>query len=812
MTKTLLSLFYILFFVSPLFLGCYGASFINDKLNQSTSPDGPTSPVIPKNVSKVRAGEQSCVLYDRSMQCWGSNTSGEIGVIGAPTTAFTPLTVFSDQNIQAVDVGSGFTCAVIDGGVKCVGAGGWGELGHGVMSDSTTFVDAFPSGSGVTDLSAGFKTTCAIVNGGLYCWGQGGSFQIGNGSIGDQSSPVQIFAPNSGVTKVTVGSAHTCAVIAGELWCWGNNGSGQIGNGNFVVQTVPLKIVSLGTGITDVAAGENHTCAIKDGGLLCWGLNDSGQVGDNSIVNRSSPVAIFPPASGVTQVSLGGSHSCALVNSELKCWGSNRWGQMNDMVSIAPKLTPATILNASSMITDFSSGPLHVCVVEQNRKVSCWGAGLLGNGIQGDSVTWTTPQAVLGLDSNVNQLARIYLLNDDGNYINCAIQNGGVKCWGDNNFGQLGNGTLISSRVPVVAIPDLSGVTDLSLITGTTNSSVCAVVNGGIQCWGSGYGTSPLQIIAGGSGVTSVEITQSDSGFEDYGCAVVNGGVRCWGINNRGQLGNNSVTASPTTPVVPIANGSGVTKVVVRQASTCAVVNGGLRCWGYNNRGQLGDGTLVQKLVPTQIIPSSSGVTDVALIGPSGTNGNATTCAVVNGGLKCWGSNSFGLVGDGTTINRSLPVDIFPPSSGVTDVFGSDTAVCAIKNSGLYCWGLNTGVLGVGDAIDRLSPTLVIAESSGVTSADMGWYLGCAVVNGGLKCWGNNGVGSSLGNGTVNDSLIPVEVLPPGSNVQDVKIFYSTATCALINGGQKCWGVDIGYGILGNGSVTRGSFPVTGFD
>lgn len=700
--------------------GCYGSSYVNEKYKKSLTPELPiTAPTpAPKFVKKVVAGYHNCVIYDRNIDCWGKNDFGQIGVIGALSQVDSPLTVFSQQTITQADVGDRYTCIIIDGGLSCVGEGTFGSLGNGSMASSTSFVHPFPAGSNVTEVSIGSKTTCAVVDGGLYCWGAGTSYQNGDGLNSNRSTPYQVFAPASDVTKVAVGPAHVCAVVASELWCWGNNSSGQIGKGNLLVQTVPLKITLLGTGVTDVAAGDSHTGAIKNGGLWCWGYNLDGQVGDNYMVDRSSPVSIFPALSGVIQVSIGMSHSCDLVNSELKCWGANRSGQLNDTVSINPKLTPFTVLNSTSMITDFASGPGHVCVVEQNSKVYCWGTGDFGNNSQGDSITWTTPQNVLGLESNVNKLANSFVMYDDSNFANCAIHNGGVKCWGD---------------------------------------------------------------------------------------------------NSRGQLGNNSTTASLIVPVIAISNGCGATQVQVRHESTCAIVSGGVRCWRRNNSGQIGDGTTVDKLVPTQIFAAGSNVTQVAFFGSPSIGTNATTCAVVAGGLKCLGNNAIGLVGDGTTTNRSSPVDIFPPGSGVTDIFGSETVACVIKNSGLYCWGSNDyGSLGLGDYTARLTPALVIPEGSGVTVAEVSEHQGCAVVAGGLKCWGDTtfGLVLTLCNYSTKPSLVPIAVLGPGSNVQDVKMMYSygKTTCALINGGYKCWGFDDGFGVMGNGQFTKGAIFVNGFE
>ncbi len=799
----------ILIAVLQVLTACFPMSSIDVFQKSFIVPDSPLVPAVPKIVSKIMSGNHSCIAHDQGMHCWGFNSVGQVGVIGAIGSVNVPLQVFANNVIENVAVGYLHTCVQIAGGVSCVGAGANGELGNGTFASSTSYVEAYASGSGVTAIAAGGYVSCAIKSGGLFCWGAAGS--LGDGTAVNKNVPVQIFAQGSGVTQVSVGFSHACAIVATELWCWGVNASGQVGDGSTTYRNSPVKINTLGTDVTGIYLGENHTCATKDGGLFCWGSNFYGQVGDNSTTNRSSPIAIYPASSGLTAASLGTYHTCALVNSELRCWGGNFRGQLNDFVSFQNKLTPFLVLDASHNVTHFSSGPYHVCVVKNNLNVSCWGDGEIGSGAGGNSVTWTAPENVLGLSSAVNQFAKVDLLNDDSNFMNCAIHNGGVKCWGTNSNGILGNGSVVASPTAVVTIPELSGVTELSIISGTNNASACALLSGGVQCWGAGYGTSPTPLIAAASGVTMLQLTQYSSFGDDYACVVINGGVRCWGINNFGELGTGNTTPS-AVPVVAIADGSGATQIELRQGTSCAIVDGGVRCWGYNDRGQIGDGTITTRTAPVQIIPALSGVTDLTIFGDWNWPGEATTCAVVNGGLKCWGANSLGQLGDGTTTDRWAPVDIFPPGNNVTSVAGKGKSVCAIKNSGLYCWGMNNfGGLGVGDRVNRNSPTLVLAEGSGVTGFEVSYATGCAVVNGGLKCWGGNSYGT-VGDGTVVEKLNPITILPSGSNVQEVVLAYHYVMCARINNGMKCWGRDNAYGLLGNGVPTRGSFPAVGFE
>ena len=127
----------------------------------------------------------------------------------------------------------------------------------------------------------------------------------------------------------------------------------------------------------------------------------------------------------------------------------------------------------------------------------------------------------------------------------------------------------------------------------------------------------------------AVAVVTAIDGGDYFSCAVVDGGVQCWGFNGDGVFGNDS-TASSLVPVQSIAAGSGVTSVATGAAHGCAVVNGGVQCWGFNNRGQLGNNSMAASLVPVQAIAAGSGVISVSANGYH-------TCAVVGGGARCWG-------------------------------------------------------------------------------------------------------------------------------------------------------------------------------
>ncbi|MDQ1250497.1 MAG: hypothetical protein QG597_4876 [Actinomycetota bacterium] len=338
----------------------------------------------------------------------------------------------------------------------------------------------------------------------------------------------------------------------------------------------------------------------------------------------------------------------------------------------------------------------------------------------------------------------------------CAIVAGGqVKCWGDNEYGQLGDGTITDRATPVT----VTGLTGVSALT-AGNVHTCALVAGGqVKCWGGNFsgqlgdGTrtdrrTPVTV-SGLSGASAIE-----AGV-DHVCAIVAGGaVKCWGSNDESQLGDGTVT-DRTTPV-SVTGLTGTTSLGAGRHHTCAVLAGGqAKCWGYNNRGQLGDGTTTDRPTPVPV----SGLTGATTI----TAGEWFSCALVTGGQgRCWGYNYHGQLGDGTTTDREKPVSVVG-LSGATGISALVEHVCALVAGGAgKCWGYNNGgQLGDGTTANRSTPVAVWGLS-GAKSISAGGGHSCALLTTGkVRCWGHNASGQ-LGDGTTTFRLTPVTVVGIG--------------------------------------------------
>ena len=345
-----------------------------------------------------------------------------------------------------------------------------------------------------------------------------------------------------------------------------------------------------------------------------------------------------------------------------------------------------------------------------------------------------------------------------GGFHSCAVTGtGGAKCWGSNQSGELGDGTTSEHHTPV----DVSGLTSgVGALTAGFSHTCALTTSSGVKCWGGnlfgqlGDGTSNTRLApVDVSGLTSGAVAVAAG--NSHTCALTNaGGVKCWGNNGSGQLGGCPAPAC-SSPVDVSGLTSGVAAIATGFAHTCALTSvGGVKCWGLNNYGQLGDGTTTDSSTPVDVSGLTSGV---AAIGA----GDYHTCAVTTGGgVKCWGFNNYGQLGDGSTTDRPAPTDVSGLAGGMRAVSAGGFHTCALTSSaGIKCWGSNGGgELGDGTTADRHTPVDVVGLASGVAAMAVGYFHTCAVTTAGAGlCWGSNDNGQ-LGNGTTSANSHPVEV------------------------------------------------------
>ena len=394
----------------------------------------------------------------------------------------------------------------------------------------------------------------------------------------------------------------------------------------------------------------------------------------------------------------------------------------------SPSATSAqTAVVAAPSTTSVSAGSEHTCALISTGAVKCWGDndfGQLGDGTTNDS---STPVAVSGIDGVTAKATAIsvggYSTDAGGGYYSCALlSNGAVKCWGYNEWGELGDGTTTDSSIPV-AVSGIDGVTVKATAVGAGSYHSCALLSSGaVKCWGANGGgelgnntrtdSSTPVAVSGIDGVTAKATAISVGGY--HSCAVLDtGAVKCWGYNDDGELGNNTRTNSSTPVAVSGIDGVTVkaTAISAGEYHSCAVLDtGAVKCWGANYSGQLGDGTTNDSSTPVAV----SGINGVMVKATAVSAGGNHSCAVLDtGAVKCWGANYSGQLGNNTTTSSSTPVAV----SGIDGVTAKATAIdageddsCALLSNGVVkCWGANYfGQLGDGSTNERLTPVSVI--------------------------------------------------------------------------------------------------------
>jgi len=761
----------------------YGQLGDNTNTNRATAV-GVTG--LSSGVASVSTGGwHSCAVMDSgSVKCWGRNDWGNLGN-GTTSTSYTPVDV-SGLNATAVKVVTTqySSCALTTaGGVKCWGYGGWGLIGDGTGSSRTTPVDVSGMTSGVIALAAGGQHMCAVKNtGALLCWGWNGYGQLGDSSNSDRYEPSDVTGLDSGVVAVAPGMYHTCASLAtGAVKCWGYNGDGQLGSNNWNGTNAPVSVFAMTDATTSISSGERHTCVVRTtGALSCWGDSYNG-LGDGTSARSNVPLSISSLGTTVRLVSAGlaGWHTCVLTaDGTAKCWGRNSEGQLGDSSTtqrlsptniggiVAPQINITTLsgfalpgsgYTASSpsftlapptssragAFTFASTNPNSATINATTGEVTILGGGsTLLTATQAATSTHdaTTAYVSLAFAPVISQLSLSY-------YSVCGVTTaGGMKCWGNNSWGQIGSSAANPQTTPV----NVPGYTSGVAATANGHHHMCALrTTGAVNCWGYNWNNNLSPGISQGA-------TAITTGYLHSCALMAYGGVKCWGRNDSGgQLGDGTNT-NRSTAVDVVGLSSGVVSVATGFEHTCALLaTGAVKCWGYNGYGQLGDGSNSNRNVPTQVSGLTSGVVSIS-------GGNNHTCALLaTGAVKCWGYNGYGQLGDTTTANRNVPTSVSTLSSGVQSLTVGWEHTCVSLTSGAAkCWGRNSeGAVGDGTNTNRSTPTSVIGLTSGVTAIEATQSLStCALVAGGnVKCWGYNAHGQ-LGDGTTTNRNTPVDI------------------------------------------------------
>jgi alpha-tubulin suppressor-like RCC1 family protein len=663
------------------------------------------------------------ISMDGYLKCWGYNSFGETGAYGSSA----PVTVAGTGSGDYVDVAAAddYTCAVTSaGGARCWGKGQNGRLGNGSTNGEDEPADVVGLDSGVQTVSIRSGHGCALLDSGaVKCWGMNDSGQLGDNSTSERHTPVDVVGLQSGVIAIAAGEAHTCALMSDStVKCWGSNLYGALGDGTTIDQHTPHEVPGL-TGVAAISAGYQHNCALLESGdVQCWGNGDLGRLGDGTSDNHYTPHDVVGLPGRVTAIKLGATHTCArIAGGRLMCWGGNASGQIGDGTTI-DRFVPVAVSGLTADVVEFDAGARHSCARVASYAVYCWGTGALGNGILSSDVTSTVPVLLAGFPSAIVQL-------DAGAPCGISVF-ADVYCW------QHFPDTPTYAPVRSAMVP--RGAHSLSSGHGVLRFRFCVTEHGRVYCQGGapvGDGSwDDSDVLLAVAGLPE-NIVMTASGYEHHCALSAAGTIYCWGYNTYGEVGDGTNTnrAAP----VQVQGISDAVAIASAYASTCALRAGGsVSCWGANSDGQLGDGTTTNRNAPVAVAGLTDGTAHITM--GEFLNGFVHACvAMTSGAAKCWGDNSAGQLGDGTTSRRLTPVNVLNLTDAASISAGGQHTCTVTASGGVKCWGNEFPGPGGNTPVD-------VPVLSSVTSVSAGWGGTCAVaVNGHVQCWGSTDLDNS---------------------------------------------------------------------
>lgn len=740
----------------------------------------------------------TCVIHSGTIWCWGTGSSGQLGDQTFRSQSSAVQVKLDDQplsNITMVSTGADHTCALQTGKVYCWGRNMNGQIGvgHTVGAPEPT-QSIYASGApvqGIKQVSAGHTHTCVITaRDTVLCWGGNSDGQLGDNSTTDRYTavPVRTQAGDtlSGVTAIASGYNYTCAIAAQTVYCWGANTNGKLGDGTTTARSYAAPVLqsdgSNFTGVSAISTGYEHACALKAGNVYCWGDNGAGQLGDATTDMRMSPVQVInadtTPLTRITRINAGGAHSCATTSTQTMCWGSNSHGQLGNRTTV-DSTTPVTVLrNATTPLanpTAIATGAAHTCVISET---SSWCVGQNNDGQLADGTLINRTNVVTSRYRSTQPLLNVTKLVGGGRTI-CGLRGGQLFCWGDNSWGQF----------QTTAFDASSGA---RLVTIKHNGQ-------------------PLLSI-------------SDIVFyQAHACALSGGRVYCWGSNWLGQLGDGTTNTSSEAVLVRRQSDNqpltGVTSITIGQSHSCAVSLGTVYCWGDNGDGQLGDNSNTDRelAVPVQY-QDGSFITDATSV-KAGIN---HSCALRQQNVYCWGNNYYSSLGDTSNTNRNYAALVVKlgntPFTNVSAISAGGHHYCAIQNQRVWCWGSDSSdQLGDGEYTSANMPGAVLAKLwrykplNNVSALMSGSMNSCALRGDTMLCWGDNTMGQ-IGDATTTDREFAVPVrnadLAVLTKVRSMLLGTQVA-CAIVDKNVMCWGAN-GSGQLGNNNRhIHSSSPVT---
>lgn len=664
-------------------------------------------------VAVAGGGYHSLVLKsDGTVWTWGANWQGQLG---DGTTQDRPglVQVMKDQTTALTDVaaiagGKNHTLvAKRDGTVWAWGTNWIGELGQNPAETAPDFYRPYPGQvmvdettplTDVVAVAAGEGFSVALKSDGtVWAWGMNWSGQVGSTRPGWYNpGPVMLdeTTPLTGVIAISCGVDYAVAIKSdGTTWAWGANDYGQLGNGvTWTPRFNPVQVPM--NNLLAISAVGYHTTALKnDGTVWAWGSNDFGELGDNASGNNWNPVQVLTDAVCVAN---GAYHSAAVkTNGSVWAWGLNGSGQLG-IPKATNRYSPLLVMAGGSLpladITTVASGG-SMLALKGDGTLWAWGSN--AHGEVGDGTLANRPNPVpviMGASSPMNGVRAI----SAGQEHSVAIRhNGSVWAWGNNSYGQLGDGTTSDKLNPVaVMINSTESLGNVAKVASGWHHNLAVKQDGSVWAWGASGGAYASQVLLD-SGLPLSDVLNVAGGAEHSAIVKTNGTVWTWGLNSEGQLGDGSfedrsgavqVMVNATTPlsdVAAIACGALHTVVVKHDGTVWA--------WGSNSNGQLGSDELYSRENAVQVMAYGSVPLDNVVAVACG---QFFTLALKNDGtVWAWGENITGQLGNGTFVDQYSPVQVNGIKGAIAVVGGADTSYILLEDGHLARVGADSDTL-----------------------------------------------------------------------------------------------------------------------
>jgi alpha-tubulin suppressor-like RCC1 family protein len=784
------------------------------------------------NAKAVAIGESFTVVLkeDGTAVAFGVNTNGQLGD-GTTNNTNISVDVVGITNATDVSIGRTHTLFLLaTGEVVGFGSNSRGQLGVGNTSvqNLTAVTMNLPDFTGDATLKARFISTGAyhsvvlLENGSAYVCGDNTYNQLGaDGTVASLATTPGIVPSISNIVYAGCGENHTILIrYNGEVLACGDNKNGQLGIGNkSVVTTFRIIISAPGASNPDAGlsmeadGGADHTVVLKyDESVVLFGSNLFGQLGMGpTVTEKLVPTTL----SGyfVYSAAAGRNHTILLLKQTLSnhdttvAFGDNKFGQMGDAdAKVVTRWIPNVIYGSLYAKKLSTARGYNTAIIDTDSTLFMCGQNNYGQA-RGDGST-SSSETLLVPFVMPDSLVRIDQVAMGSQHTVVLDSTGQVHAWGNNNNGQLGNGTTTNryTLVNVSSYGTLNGKTIVAIACGGSHT-VALDITGQVHTWGYTYSSSsPINfssygslsgktIVAiacgwqhtvaldntgevhawGGDDTTPSSVPMNVSEFGSlidktvvsiscgdwHTVAVDNTGqVHAWGLNSSGQLGRNNTTDS-SVPVNVSEFGSLKTKTIIAiscgGAHTVALDSTGqVHACGGNNYGQLGDGATTNRntTVNVSAFGSLRGKTIVAIACAT----YHTLALDSTGQVHAWGFNGYGQIGDGTTtdmwVSGLMDKTVFTEHKKLSSEgsFSQHKLFISDKPLELRAVGTNTyGQIGDSTTIDRLSaitlsfPYDVIASATGVN------HSACVLSDGSLYTWGcNNNIQCGINNGCTN--------------------------------------------------------------